>query len=209
MNVEVAGEELVLHHHKAVYWPDRQALILADLHLGKIDHFRNSGLYVPAIAAMDNYERMSSLMLDFEVKRLIVVGDLFHSTLNADWKNFATFRTTFASVDFDLVIGNHDILDVALWEKNNVSVYQSLTVGPFSFSHYEEEIFGTYNLSGHVHPGVRLIGSPGHSLTLPCFHFGKSSGILPAFGTFTGLSVLSPQRDDQVIVIGDEELICF
>lgn len=207
MTISVAGEKLVLHPYKAVYWPAQRVLIVTDLHLGKITHFRKSGLFVPVDAAMDNYERLSTLVLDFKVHRLLFLGDLFHSTINDDWKHFSEFRSTFSNLQIDLVVGNHDILDPNLFRQHCIDLYDHLKVGPFSFSHYQTEDEAHYNLSGHVHPGVKLRSSPGHSLKLPCFYFGKTYGILPAFGTFTGLSVIRPQPDDQVIVVSDEELI--
>ena len=209
MKLIVAEEELICHPYRATYWEREKTLLVADLHLGKVDHFRKSGLFVPAVAAMDNYERLSSLMLEFDVERLIIVGDLFHSSLNADWKNFAEFRSTFEQVQLDLVLGNHDILQNDLWEINRVTVTTELREAPFSFSHYQEDIPGTYNISGHLHPGVRLIGAQGHSLKLPCFYFGADHGVLPAFGTFTGIAVIEPVQKDQVVVITEDELIAF
>lgn len=209
MKITVAGEELVLHHYKAAYWPREKTLLVADIHLGKIDHFRKAGLFVPAVAAMDNYERLSTLLLEFDAQRLIIVGDLFHSDFNDDWKNFAAFRSTFQSKRMDLVLGNHDIIDQELWALNNVHLHQELRMEPFSFTHYQEEVEGTYNISGHLHPGVRLVGAQGHSMKLACFYFGASAGILPAFGTFTGVAVIKPTKEDQIIVISDDELISF
>ncbi len=208
MTIEVAGEELVLHPYRALYWPREKALLVADLHLGKIDHFRQAGVYVPQHAAMDNYERLSTLLLEFEVERIILLGDLFHSSLNKDWQHFSEFRNTFSSVRVDLVLGNHDILDPALYLKNDMQIFrEALLLEPFSFTHYQEATPGAYNLSGHVHPGVRLRGAPGHSLRLPCFYFAEGNGRLPAFGTFTGTSLVHPKVGDQVIVISDHELV--
>jgi len=208
MTISVAGEDLILHPYRALFWPARKAIMVADLHLGKIDHFRGAGVYVPQHAAMDNYERLSTLVLEFEPERIIILGDLFHSRLNKDWQHFSDFRNTFSQVHIDLVLGNHDILDPALYRKNNMQLHpDSMQLGPFSFSHYREEILDTYNLSGHVHPGVRLRGAPGHSLRLPCFYFAEDFGRLPAFGAFTGTSLVQPRQGDQVIVISDHELV--
>lgn len=208
MTVTVAGEEFILHADRAAYWVSHKTLLVADLHLGKIDHFRGAGVFVPQHAAMDNYERLSSLLLQFEPQRIIILGDLFHSKLNKDWKHFSDFRSTFPEVEVDLVLGNHDILDPKLYRKNDMQLYPDvLDLPPFSFSHYREETPGAYNISGHVHPGVRLRGAPGHSLRLPCFYFGVHYGKLPAFGMFTGTSLVQPRTGDQVVVISDDELV--
>jgi len=38
-------------------------------------------------------------------------------------------------------------------------------------------------------------------LRLPCYHFGIKSGVLPAFGAFTGGYNISPDMDDDVYAI--------
>ena len=43
-----AGESLVLLGERALYWPTRQALLIADLHLGKADVFRRAGIALPS-----------------------------------------------------------------------------------------------------------------------------------------------------------------
>jgi uncharacterized protein len=39
----LAGEPVTLAGARALYWPARQALLIADLHLGKADVFRRAG----------------------------------------------------------------------------------------------------------------------------------------------------------------------
>jgi metallophosphoesterase superfamily enzyme len=66
---------------------------------------------------------------------------------------------------------------------------------------------GKYNLSGHIHPGVHLEGIARQSMTLPCFYFGKSVGLLPAFGLFTGLARIRPKAGDKVFVIAKGKVV--
>ena len=208
LTLTVEGQEFELHPHRAVYWTDEKTLIVSDLHLGKIHHFRRSGIYLPPHAAMDNYERLSGLLLHYEPVKLLILGDLFHSTLNTDWKTFSDLRHTFEEVEFHLVLGNHDIIDPSILADNALFLHESLMLGPFQFSHYpEEENHSThYNLAGHMHPGVRLVGNSRQSLKLPCFYFGSRNGILPAFGTFTGIALIRPEPGSQVVVISEEQL---
>gem|GEM_PF-4957861 len=42
-------------------------------------------------------------------------------------------------------------------------------------------------MAGHLHPCVNLGGRAFDSLRLPCFHFKPHVGMLPAFGSFTGM----------------------
>lgn len=90
-SISIEAATFMLHPYKAIYWREEDMLIVSDLHLGKVHHFRKAGIFVPTHAAMDNYERLSSLLLEFEPSKLLILGDLFHSDYNQDWKDF--FRT--------------------------------------------------------------------------------------------------------------------
>ena len=208
LSLQVAGQHLILHPHKVVYWQEKSTLIVTDLHLGKIHHFREAGIYLPKYAALDNYERLSSLLVEFAPKCLLMLGDLFHSVYNADWQMLSELRHTFSGIKFQLVKGNHDIMDISIFETNDITVFQEdHQVDSLQFSHYPKDPDpGYYNLAGHLHPGVHLIGESRLSLKLPCFYFGEDRGLLPAFGSFTGISLIKPVAGDQVVVISEEQL---
>ena len=55
MEVEILGERIELMSQKAVWLKHRSTLLLADLHFGKINHFRKSGIPVPPKANDQNY----------------------------------------------------------------------------------------------------------------------------------------------------------
>lgn len=207
LSINVNGEEMILHPYKAMYWNARKMLIVSDLHLGKIHHFRNAGIFLPRHASMDNYERLSSVLMEFEPQTLLLLGDLFHSKYNHDWKYFSDLRQTFGHIRFELVLGNHDILDHALFEVNDVNLLEKKATDPFLFTHHPHEEEALYNIAGHIHPGVRLVGEGRQSLRLPCFYFGMHQAILPAFGTFTGIHLVYPQPKEQVVVISEDRLV--
>jgi len=208
IEVEVSDQHLILHPFRAVFWPTHELLIVTDLHLGKIQHFRNSGIYVPSHASLDNYERLSGLLLEFLPKSLLILGDLFHSDYNHDWQNFCELRNSFPEIRFELVPGNHDIIDRNLFLKNDVHLHENgHVIDPFQFSHYPEKVHDLYNIAGHIHPGIRLVGHGLQSLKLPVFYFGVHQALLPSFGTFTGISLIQTQPGDQVVAISDETLV--
>lgn len=207
LEITVAQELLVLHPYRAVYWPQTNSLMVTDLHLGKIQHFIKAGIPLPSHASMDNFERLSSILLEFQPERLLILGDLFHSDYNSDWRVFSELRQTFAGIHFDLILGNHDSLASNLYADNQIHVHEKLKIGPFLLTHKPHEKSAQYNIAGHLHPGVKLYGESRQSLTLPCFYFGCQHAILPAFGTFTGVYKLKPEKDDRVIVISSDQLI--
>ena len=49
LEIDCAGERLVLLPEKAVFWPSEKTLIVADLHLGKTAAFRAAGIGVPEL----------------------------------------------------------------------------------------------------------------------------------------------------------------
>ncbi len=212
MSVTVAGTRLELHPHAAAYWPARDTLLVADLHLGKATHFRRHGIAVPDYVQHETLDKLSGLLLDFAPARLLVLGDLFHSDYNPEWEDFADLRLGFQHVAFGLVLGNHDRLTAHQYAKYGIHVEEEpYDEGPFRFSHHplaaEESIPGQYNLAGHVHPAAALYGPRGDRLRLPCFYFGQADGLLPAFGSFTGNYTVSPRRGDRVFVIAEDKVL--
>jgi len=224
-----------LHPHAAIDWEESDTLIVADLHLGKATHFRRHGIAVPTYVQDETLEKLSGLLLDFKPKRLLMLGDLFHSDYNSEWEDFADLVMAFSHIKFTLVPGNHDRLTYHQYEKYNIEVKEEPYVdGPFAFSHHPlalkvlakaktlnpqssptecnahlnatQASTPPYNLAGHVHPAVMLQGRR-DSLRLPCFYFGEGAGLMPAFGAFTGLYTIQATKEDSVFVLTGNEVM--
>ena len=215
----LAGERVRLHPHAALYWERADTLIVADLHLGKATHFRRHGMAVPQYVQDETLEKLTGLLLDFAPRRLLMLGDLFHSDYNEEWEDFADVVTGFRDVEFALVPGNHDRLTHHQFAKYGIAVHPEPHVeGPFAFSHHpmtlkqlvghlgDDAAQGRYNLAGHIHPAARLRGR-GEALKLPCFFFGREAGLLPAFGAFTGTYTVQPRRGDRVYVLAGGKVV--
>lgn len=210
MTITLRHQTLDLHSAKAIFWRETSTLLLADLHLGKGEHFRRNGMAVPRGVEDDNFTRFQELLDEFEPNRVLFLGDLFHSQLNNTVETFAVFLSTHPNVSFELVMGNHDVLPATLYENTQMKIHQPpLREPPFIFTHYPLPAPDTslYNLYGHLHPGVRLRGAGKEAWKLPCFHFGVAQAVLPAFGAFTGLALISPLPDDRVFVIAEGTVI--
>jgi DNA ligase-associated metallophosphoesterase len=204
VKINLKGHSFILHPYKAMYWESEQSLILSDLHLGKGQHFRKNGIGVPADISLDNFNRLDQLINIFQPKEVLILGDLFHSTHNVMWDVLEGFCKKHSIVDFRLVPGNHDILERSDYQKAAIALLEPIIERQgFVLSHHPTEDLpaGRYNLHGHIHPGVRLHGKGRQSIRLPAFYFGTSVGILPAFGAFTGLAMIYPQKGDQVFGI--------
>lgn len=204
-------QRLWLLPQKAIYWQKRKTLLVADLHIGKSGHFRKSGIAVPNEVAQSNLNKLNDIVELTEPEHLIILGDLFHSDINNEWKQFIKWRKSHSQLEVSLVVGNHDILDAENYHKGIINVFQKLSVNPFLFIHdisdLSERHKNRYPISGHIHPAVQLKGPGRQAMKLPCFYFGKEYGILPAFGGFTGTHVIEPAKEDQVFMIVDSKIL--
>lgn len=200
---EIEGEKLKLLPQRAIFWDAKQMLILSDLHLGKAGHFRKHGIPVSKKIHLSDLKTLEELIQNYKPEKVILLGDLFHSFENNEWQDFLRFLKVYDFIDFILVEGNHDILSEY---PAALTVLPILEIPPFSFTHIKEESM-LYNLSGHIHPGVSIRGKGRQSITMPCFQFTESYGVLPAFGQFTGVKKIKPKKDDRVFGIADRTII--
>ncbi|MGB0522932.1 MAG: ligase-associated DNA damage response endonuclease PdeM [Flammeovirgaceae bacterium] len=204
---ELFKQQICLLPEKCLFWPAKGMLIIADVHLGKVMHFRKAGIPVPTALIKRDLTALKKVILDWNPSRVIFLGDLFHSHLNAEWHLFEAFLEQFPTCSFELVLGNHDAYSADFMQAK-LSVYQEhLVIDPFVFTHIPLELHeipeGAYNLSGHVHPSVKLVGQGRQQLQLPCFYFGEKQGILPAFGAFTGFVPIQVGKGDTVFPIAE------
>ena len=206
MQLILEGENFQLLQEHAAIWKEKKVLLLADLHIGKVSHFRKNGISVPALAEKNNLWRLADILLKHKPESVIFLGDLFHSKFNTSWNSFVDFLESFPKVKFILVRGNHDILPTTTFADAGLNVVEELEMQPFLFTHEAVET-EMYNIHGHIHPGVRIRGSGRQSLTLPCFYFGKKAGIFPSFGDFTGLYKIKPTKNDRVFVSNGNEVV--
>lgn len=212
MEIQLNKEKVYLLPQKGIFLVDWKVMVLADLHFGKINHFRKAGIPVPTKANDKNYELLVQLLTKWKPERLIFLGDLFHSHYNDEWEVLGQIKRYFKNCTFELVLGNHDVMSELQYERHEIVIHPiDLKVGSLLFTHELIENIppGLYNISGHLHPGVNLRGSGRQSITLPCFYFSKHHGILPAFGSFTGLATINPKKEDRIFVIAEDKIIPY
>lgn len=202
----IAQQRLELHPSGVIFWQDEEVLLISDVHLGKVSHFRKYGAAVPQKAIQKNFEVLQQTLLHFQPKTVCFLGDLFHSSLNREWQLFEQWVEK-ANVKIILIAGNHDIISPLKYEALGITLVPELIWGPFLFTHYPEEREGFFNFSGHIHPAVKLKGYGRQSLRLPCFFKNSHQLILPAFGAFTGSHVMEKKKEDEVYAIADSTVI--
>lgn len=209
---ELLGQNLLLLPQKAIFWQQEKALIVADVHLGKVGHFRKAGIAVPRDMEQNDLAILSDLIFEHKPEKILFLGDLFHSDKNADWEWFVLWRKQFPKLQIILIKGNHDIIHDSNYIDLDVSLYDKLAIGPFLMLHHPltgdtlQNAEG-YVFCGHIHPGISLKGKARQSITLPCFAFGSRQVILPSFGKFTGRVAIRNQQTDHIFAVLQNKVI--
>jgi DNA ligase-associated metallophosphoesterase len=207
VEVTIAGEQLVLHPWRALYWPRMRWTVVSDLHLGKAAHLRKGGAALPEGHDARTLQRLDRVLADHPSERVLFLGDLFHSAHNHAWERFVEWAHG-RTEHLHLVPGNHDVLALRRYEEARLQMCaDALEEGPFIFAHEPFERQGCYVIGGHVHPGVLLLGQGRQNLRLPCFRFGPHTAILPAFGSSTGLHLQDPGPHDRIHALTDRAVI--
>jgi DNA ligase-associated metallophosphoesterase len=208
LEIEFGGHRVNLLYQKAILERDTNTLIIADLHLGKIEHFRSAGIGMPAKAGKHSFLTLIELIRQISPDRVIFLGDLFHSVKNISFESFSRFLGDFLHVHFILVSGNHDILSEADYRSLRMEVLEEYIIGNLWFTHEpsQHKENHLFNIAGHLHPGVRLEGKARQSLRLPCFYLTERSLVLPAFGYFTGYFIVKASSQSHIFAIADKDV---
>jgi DNA ligase-associated metallophosphoesterase len=186
--IELAGERVLLHGERALHWPRRRTLIVADTHLGKDAVFRREGLAIPTGIHEEDMRRLERLLALTRAERLVVLGDLVHGPprRGETWPDtVAAWRARCSSLAIDVVAGNHDagLVPPDAWAMTLHGA--PLREPPFVLAHEPHESRHGHVLAGHLHP-VALLRGAGERLRVPVFAVGHRGTVLPAFTGFAG-----------------------
>lgn len=205
MTITIKDQNFTLHPSGAAFWQEKKMLLISDVHLGKVSHFRKYGAAVPQKAVQKNFELLTKAVVQFKPTLICFLGDLFHSSLNKEWQLFETWVSE-QKAELLLVAGNHDIISPLKYEKIDVQVLAELEIDGFLLTHHPEERAALFNFSGHIHPAIRLHGAGRQTLRLRCFFKSENQMIFPAFGEFTGSHTLKPSKKNEVFAIAKDEV---
>ena len=189
--IHVAGERLMLDPAGVLYWPARQTLVVADLHLEKGSAFAAAGRFLPPYDTRETLERLALLLRRWRPARIIALGDSFHDRegcLRLPAADAEALRRMLAGLDMVWVLGNHDpeppvgLPGIAADEvRDGRLVFRHQAVP--SASRFATTT--SVEVSGHFHPKATMPTRCG-GITRPCFVADSRRVILPAFGAYTG-----------------------
>lgn len=181
--VTLAGETVRLLGDRAMLWPVRHRLLIADLHLGKADIFRHAGIGLPSGGTLHDLSRLDDLLAATQANELWILGDVLHGpALPSRWlDSWKQWRARHRTLRVVALTGNHDRalakagLDIEL-------AGALVEDGPFALRHDPEPHRALHVLCGHVHP---LADLPGMRRRWPAFWLRERMTLLPAFSQFT------------------------
>jgi DNA ligase-associated metallophosphoesterase len=169
----------------ALYWPAREALLLADLHLEKASWFARLGQFLPPY---ESHATLSALADEAErtgARRIYCLGDSFHDRFGCE-RLPASARALLlhltGRLDWTWIVGNHD---PGFADHCGGRIAEEVELGPIVLRHEAVRDEARAEISGHFHPKLRL-HLKGRNVSRRCFVVSERKLIMPAFGALTG-----------------------
>lgn len=182
---DFAGEQFQMLADRALFWPARGTLIVADLHLEKASWYAAHGQPLPPYDSHDTLDRLARLAADTGARAIWCLGDSFHDR-DAAARIAPAVAERLArqarATTLVWIAGNHDGLTAGAW---GGEVVDELAAGGIIFRHQSMAGETRPEISGHFHPKLRL-SVRGRGVARPCFAGDGQRLILPAFGSLTG-----------------------
>lgn len=198
MDINFNNQTFTLLPSGGIYFHQGNALIIADLHLGKGVQLQDSGVPLPEQIDEATIDKFKKDLERYTPEICIICGDLIHAhskhlPQHLDWfcNQISHYKTTFI-----LTRGNHDSLKI----NQSLPIFDIVTkytLNGIHFTHHPGPEFP--NIHGHIHPGVKL--SKGRiSKYYKAFSVDEKRIICPSYGIHTGtFSKLDPNKDYYII----------
>ena len=78
------GAELALLPSGALYWPDRAALLVADLHFEKASFYAGGGQMLPPYDSIATLAELTKVVEATQAREIWCLGDSFHDTAGCE-----------------------------------------------------------------------------------------------------------------------------
>lgn len=208
-----AGQDFTIVDRAGLYWPQRRALFVADLHFEKASWYAASGQMLPPYDSAATLDRLEAAIALCGATSLWCLGDNFHDSRGAqrlDARLAERLESLSRGIAVHWITGNHDsALDAGFGGE----VIDEAALGGLALRHRAEgspeSHAGVPELSGHFHPRLR-VRLRGRLVSRPCFVRCSQRLILPAFGSLTGgmdagdPAILKVMGDDPHAVVATE-----
>ena len=213
--ITLSGLDVIPDLSGALFVPEFEALLVADLHLEKGTSLARRGVHLPPYDTLESLLQLRAAVENTQPRRLIFLGDSFHdgdARARIDQSDLGLLRAITSNVETVWITGNHDPEP-----PNDVGgiIIEEMALGPVTLRHQPKTLReGEAEISGHLHPAA-TIHARGQRIRCRCFISDTRRLIMPAFGSYTGaLSVRSEAfeglfGDFHVWMIGDKAVHRF
>jgi len=197
VSIQLGGQQtaLIADPTGALIWPDKNLLVIADLHLEKGSSFARRGSLIPPYDTRSTLNRLAKVLMRWSPDRVISLGDGFHdgeASHRLQENDRVRLKELTRRYDWTWITGNHDPLP-----PDNVGgrVADAVEINGLTFRHMPSEGDVDGEIAGHLHPKASVVAR-GRRVCRPCFVADQQRVLLPAFGSYTGgLSVCDPAVD--------------
>jgi uncharacterized protein len=180
-----AGQEFRVVGDRALHWPARHAVLVADLHLEKASWFAARGQLLPPHDSHETLSRLAAIIAETEARQVWCLGDNFHDD-DGPHRMQPHARDLLASLclafSWHWIVGNHD---AALPSGIGGVILVEAELDGLILRHEADPLDPRPEISGHFHPKYRAQGARG-GVTRACFVAHETKLILPSFGSLTG-----------------------
>ncbi|QCI64937.1 ligase-associated DNA damage response endonuclease PdeM [Phreatobacter stygius] len=213
--IPVADQAFVVDCSGALWWDDRQTLVVSDLHLEKGSSFAARGVLLPPYDTAATLAMLALALDRFRPRRVIALGDSFHDGGALD-RIADSDRTALGDLQRGLswiwIEGNHDeALSGILPGEHATTIDEQGLV----FVHQPSSRPARGEIAGHFHPCAKVRGR-GRGIRRRAFASDGQRLVMPAFGAYTGglnvrsgaIEALFP-RGFSAFMLGDERIYTF
>ena len=180
-----AGETFEATTGGALFWPSRQALLVADLHLEKASWFARLGQFLPPY---DSHATLTAIAGEVErtgATRLYCLGDSFHDNFGCDrlpQQARELLSELTSRLEWTWIVGNHD---PGFADHCGGQLAGEVELAGIILRHEAVRNDEQPEISGHFHPKLRM-NLKGRHVSRRCFVVSATKLIMPAFGALTG-----------------------
>ena len=180
-----AGETFFATPDGALFWPEQNALLVADLHLEKASWFARFGQFLPPYDSHATLVALAAQVEQTAATRLFCLGDSFHDRfgcdrLPSDARQLLSELTS--RLDWTWIVGNHD---PGFADHCGGRLAEQVELAGITLRHEAVRGDPRPEISGHYHPKLRL-HLKGRQVSRRCFVNSATKLIMPAFGSLTG-----------------------
>ena len=187
INYSWMGTKLELHSSQVLFVPSTKELLLSDIHIGKAEYFQLNGIPLTNKEDESNLNRIYKLAKEFSPKKIVILGDLFHSRYSLNKNLIDKVEKLFGDLytEIELIEGNHD-KGCYIRNINYLKEKKSLNL-IYTHQPIKSNKKLILNICGHYHPKL-ILKNQQDKISLKCFALDRvnNSLYLPSFGDLTG-----------------------